>query len=725
MSATTEENVRRLRVLRATQLLESPPEAAFDRLTRLAAGLLNAPVALVSLVDEERQFFKSALGLAEPWASRRETPLTHSFCQYVTRDRAALVVSDAREHAVLRDNRAIEDLGVIAYAGIPLIVANEAVGAFCVVDDKPRAWSTDEVALLTDLAGSVVSEIELRLALREAHAQRLLTDALLESLGDGVLAVDPDGVFLIANAAARRLLSDEARVGQSLPTGWAERHQSARPDGTPIPIEEGSLVRGLRGHATDGLEFTLIPPGGGEAIWVESSGRPVRSVDGKVTAAIAVYRDVTARKRQADLYATLAGQIPRAAVFLFDKDLHCLAIDGALARERGLTAKDLVGRSMRALAGFEPGDSRFDAVEEAYRRTLAGESVTLDFVNRGALLALHTAPVHDAGGRVTTGIVLAFDVTEERRVQAALSQRDQAYRAIVEHLPNSGVMMVDRELRYVAAEGPVMVSVTREANLTTLVGRLVAEVSSETNREALLTMYRSVLEGNGHHLEIQRGTRFYDLDAVPIYAGETVSHGLVVLYDATGRKAEIAELETARAALEEQARELKEAAVTDELTGLHNRRGFSLIADQQLKIAAREGHKRVVYFVDLNGMKAINDTLGHDVGDRALVDAAAVLRRTFRAADIIARLGGDEFVVLATDSRAASEASVPSRLANAITRYNESATAFRLSLSLGSAVFDPAKPATLDALLAEADARMYEAKQAHHRLAAESGAKAR
>jgi GAF domain-containing protein len=118
----------RLRVLRASDLVDSAPEPAFDRLSRLAAALLGVPVALVSLVDDRRQFFKSAFGLKEPWASRRQTPLTHSFCQYATRDRSRLVVSDAREHPVLRDNLAIRDLDVVAYAGIPLIVADEAIG---------------------------------------------------------------------------------------------------------------------------------------------------------------------------------------------------------------------------------------------------------------------------------------------------------------------------------------------------------------------------------------------------------------------------------------------------------------------------------------------------------------------------------------------------------------------------------------------------------------------
>ena len=92
---------RRLAALRATGLLDSQAEAAFDRLAALSADLVGVSVALVSLVDEDRQFFKSAVGLAEPWASRRGTPLTHSFCKYVVASGAPLVVPDAREVAEL------------------------------------------------------------------------------------------------------------------------------------------------------------------------------------------------------------------------------------------------------------------------------------------------------------------------------------------------------------------------------------------------------------------------------------------------------------------------------------------------------------------------------------------------------------------------------------------------------------------------------------------------
>ena len=157
----------RLAVLRRTELLDSLAEEEFDRLVRLAARVLRVPVALVSLVDSNRQFFKSCVGLGEPWASQRETPLSHSFCQHAVISREPLIIDDAREHPLVQDNLAIRDLNVIAYAGIPLITRDgAALGSFCAIDNVPRVWSSDEIAIVKDLAAAVMTEIELRLAIR-------------------------------------------------------------------------------------------------------------------------------------------------------------------------------------------------------------------------------------------------------------------------------------------------------------------------------------------------------------------------------------------------------------------------------------------------------------------------------------------------------------------------------------------------------------------------------
>jgi hypothetical protein len=167
-AAAAVEDQDRLDALHATGLLDSDISPSFDRLARLASSVLNAPVALVSLVDADRQYFKSCLGLPEPWASQRGSPLSHSFCQHAVASREPLLVTDAREHEVLSVNPAIRDMGIVAYAGIPLIDAEgHALGTLCVIDSRPRHWTSHQVQLLSDIAASVVTEISLARAISE------------------------------------------------------------------------------------------------------------------------------------------------------------------------------------------------------------------------------------------------------------------------------------------------------------------------------------------------------------------------------------------------------------------------------------------------------------------------------------------------------------------------------------------------------------------------------
>ena len=172
-------NPKRLFELRRMALLDQPPERAIDRLVRMTARLLKTPVALMSLVDEARQFFFSQVGLPEPWSSTRQTPLTHSFCKHVVERRDKLVVRDARLDPLVCDNLAIAELGVIAYLGIPMVTKSGYVlGSYCVIDGKPRDWSDEEIELLTDLTASLMSELELRDLLAEsARRERELIEA--------------------------------------------------------------------------------------------------------------------------------------------------------------------------------------------------------------------------------------------------------------------------------------------------------------------------------------------------------------------------------------------------------------------------------------------------------------------------------------------------------------------------------------------------------------------
>lgn len=140
----------RIAALNKTGLLDSQTEEAYDRVTRIASHLLEVPTMLVSLVDHDRQFFKSQIGLPERF--KRETPLTHSLCQWVVSSREDLIVSDVRQNEALRDNRAVEELSAVAYAGVMLAApGGEAIGTLCAIDSHPRKWSEEELATLGDL----------------------------------------------------------------------------------------------------------------------------------------------------------------------------------------------------------------------------------------------------------------------------------------------------------------------------------------------------------------------------------------------------------------------------------------------------------------------------------------------------------------------------------------------------------------------------------------------
>lgn len=168
---------------------------------------------------------------------------------------------------------------------------------------------------------------------------------------------------------------------------------------------------------------------------------------------------------------------------------------------------------------------------------------------------------------------------------------------------------------------------------------------------------------------------------------------------------------------EEAEEAIRALSITDELTGLHNRRGFLSLAEQQLKLADRNKRGLLLYFADLDGLKWINDTLGHEEGDKALLEAADVLKETFRTSDIIARLGGDEYAVLALDTNEANSEIFAARLQSLVeARNHQESRRYRLSISAGFSCYDPENPVSMDELIASADKLMYKQKQNKKRL---------
>jgi diguanylate cyclase (GGDEF)-like protein len=158
-------------------------------------------------------------------------------------------------------------------------------------------------------------------------------------------------------------------------------------------------------------------------------------------------------------------------------------------------------------------------------------------------------------------------------------------------------------------------------------------------------------------------------------------------------------------------RELRSLALTDDLTGLYNRRGFFASATQQLKLARRNSQGFLLLFGDVDNLKQINDSYGHLEGDRALIRVAEALQRTFRDADILARLSGDEFAVLASEASAQNQEVMFRRLEKSLKKPNEKESRYELTLSFGVVQFDARLPVSLGDLMEQADQAMYEQKR--------------
>jgi len=167
----------------------------------------------------------------------------------------------------------------------------------------------------------------------------------------------------------------------------------------------------------------------------------------------------------------------------------------------------------------------------------------------------------------------------------------------------------------------------------------------------------------------------------------------------------VAELELAQESL-------RNLSLTDDLTGLYNRRGFFALAKQQLSSARREGRHASLVYIDMDGLKRLNDTHGHEIGSRVIQEVGDILRETFRSSDLIARIGGDEFVVFETSNDQIDEGTDVQRLQDNVTRHNaQQVRDYEISLSIGVASMDSDSSMTLEELLKNGDKTMYQQKR--------------
>ena len=286
------------------------------------------------------------------------------------------------------------------------------------------------------------------------------------------------------------------------------------------------------------------------------------------------------------------------------------------------------------------------------------------------------------------------------RVQEELRRSEERFRSLVDSTDDS-IYVVDRCGSYLFMNRKHLARLGLASD-EELNGRCYRDFHSAAESADFLSRIHAVFENGrsiSHEYRAERDKKFFIRTLSPIRdATGTVIAVTAISKDITDRKR-----------MEE---ELRSLSLTDELTGLHNRRGFFTIVEQELRIANRLGKDAVLFLVDMDELKVINDTHGHPAGDQAIRDTADIIRRSFRESDVIARIGGDEFVIFMIEHTVVEPSLLSRRLQDVLRIYNSQATrSYTLGLTIGWSRYGQHAPATIEDLMRQADHSMYEQKR--------------
>lgn len=289
-------------------------------------------------------------------------------------------------------------------------------------------------------------------------------------------------------------------------------------------------------------------------------------------------------------------------------------------------------------------------------------------------------------------------VNQLRRTEKELRERNEMFRALIDSADDS-IYLVDNNYCYLFMNRKHLTRLGLSGD--DYIGRSYKDFHNIDEAREFIKKIDKVIKTNSslqYEYKSIRDNRYFLQTFSPVKDPDgNIVAVAIISKDITNRKR-----------MEE---ELRELSLTDELTGLLNRRGFFIHVEQYLKIVKRQGTGVLMLYADLDNLKGINDRYGHKEGDLALTQVAKILKENYRESDIIARIGGDEFVVIPVGSMGDCVDIISSRLLKAIDTYNStSQKGYSLSLSFGIACYDSKNPCSIDELLAMADKRMYEAK---------------
>jgi diguanylate cyclase (GGDEF)-like protein/PAS domain S-box-containing protein len=704
----TDPETARLAALRAYGVLDTAPDPALDEVTQLAAQLFRVPVALVSLVDEHRQWFKSRVGL-----EMTETPREHAFCAHAIRGSEVMVVEDAHADPRFQANPLVTDApGIRFYAGAPLVTpAGQAMGTLCVIDSLPRQFGRSEREALRVLSHQVMAQLELQRQNRLLKERETRLELVLKGANDGWWDWDL--------RTGERHNSDRGwtMLGHGedeLPEQRSDWESLIHPDDrAPVAASFKAAIRGRDTHYQ--AEFRIRHKDG-HYLPVLSRGHILRDANGRAVRLSGTNTDLSETRRiERERRATQANY-----ELLFNSSL-----DGMLQTRPGgavvsanPAACQMLGRSAAEICAAPRGamldlqDPRLPHMLQERARTGGARGVVTMLRANGERFEVEASSVlyQDEDGQPMGSFVFR-DISEReqwaRRLKQSLDLLDNLARRVPGVLYQYQRHPDGRITMPFASEGIWDMWEHRPEDVREQASVLMARVHPEDRDAFQVSIGLSAEQLTPWHHEFrvllpQQGLRWRLGDAMPerLPDGSVLWHGFIS--DISDRKAS-----------EEHTHRL---AYFDALTGLPNRRMLIERITHALGSAQRTGQFGALMFLDLDHFKHINDARGHSVGDALLQQVAQRLAEMLRGEDTVARLGGDEFVVLISDlgthadTAARGAMAVAEKVRAELDRPHDiEGSRYSTTGSIGLTLF-PRHGTQVDDLLREADTAMYRAK---------------
>lgn len=742
----------RIALLNKLGLLDSPPEIEFDRITQLAADVLEVPIALVSLVDSNRQWFKSCVGL-----DAKETPRSEAFCAHAILADEPLIVGDTLLDARFAENPLVLGAPHIRfYAGIPLLSRDGlALGTLCIIDRAPRALTPKQVRVLKGLADLVRSEIfnrelaqNARAISQESHRMSVESEsrfrATFEQAAVGIAIVDLEGHWIDVNQKLCSIVGYAAE--ELLPITFQE---ITHPDDLDADM---SLVQQTLAGAIDNysIEKRYIQKNG-SYIWINLTVALMRDEAGRPLQFISVIEDIHARKQAEQALRRLRQELEhrveeRTAELKQTNTMLSHSIEQQLRSQQSLTESEsqlraVLENAQDAYVSIDQdgliahwnrqaevtfGWTRDEAIgrrleetiipaayREAHRRGVErylahGEAkvlnkrIELNAIRRdGSIFPVEVriSPLPAQTGHWFCAFL--HDISERKHHEEALRATQQQLHTIANNLPIQ-IAYVDaqRTVRFINDTYRIDTGLTPEFAL----GKKLDELLKSPFYEDVLPHITQALSGERVVFETKthfwRKERIWSTVYIPDFIDDAVVGFYIMSQDITARK----EIEYS----------LHHKATRDALTGLPNRAALLERLHTAAQRMHRSGEKYALFFLDLDGFKAVNDQYGHESGDNVLKQFAKRLTDSVRNTDLVARLAGDEFVILVEALQSGS--SVAEKVGEKILQAMQNPFAVNgidivLGVSVGLCMCQPDTKSEAEQLLAFADQAMYEAKR--------------